>query len=79
MSQKQSYKQVITDKEIRELVIARLRSLSSGRKISIGSKGEFTKEELIRRVEKEDPIGKKIIQIQLSYLQSLKEGILPNE
>ena len=74
-----SDKTVISDKEIRELVIARLRSFSSGRKISIGSNGEFTKEELIERVRKEDPIGKKIIQIQLSYLRSLKEGILLNE
>lgn len=63
------------DKEIRNLVIARLRSFSSGRKISIGSQGEFTKEELIERVRKEDKVGKKIIQIQLSYLQSLKEEI----
>lgn len=66
----------ITDGEIRKLVIARLRSFSSGRKISIGSSGEFTKEELIDRVEKKDPIGNKIIEIQLSYLQSLKEGTL---
>ncbi len=79
MSQKQSDKQVITDQEIRELIIARLRSLSSGKKISIGSEGEFSKEELIERVRKEDSIGKKIIQIQLSYLQSFKEGILPEE
>ena len=66
----------ISDGEIRNLVIARLRSFSSGRKISIGSSGEFTKEELIDRVEKKDPIGNKIIEIQLSYLQSLKEGTL---
>lgn len=76
---RQSNKQAVTDEEIRELVIARLRSFSSGKKISIGSKGEFTKEELIERVRKEDSIGKKIIQIQLSYLRSLKEGILPDE
>lgn len=79
MSQQKLNKPAITNEEIRELVIARLRSLSSGKKISIGSKGEFTKDELIERVRKEDPIGKKIIQIQLSYLQSLKEGILPDE
>jgi hypothetical protein len=45
----------------------------AGRKISIGADGEFTKDELIDRVEKDDRIGKKIVQIQLSYLQSLKE------
>lgn len=79
MSPQSINKPAITDEEIRELVIARLRSLSPGWKISIGSEGEFTKEELIDRVRKEDAVGKKIIQIQLSYLQSLKKGILSDE
>lgn len=69
-------KMQISKKEIRDLVIARLRCLSSKRKISIGSKGEFTKQELIDRVRKDDPIGRKIVKIQLSYLQSFKEGIV---
>ena len=63
----------ISDEEIRKLIIARLRSLPSTRKISIGNDGEFTKDELIDRIEKKDRIGKKIIEVQLSYLQSLKE------
>lgn len=63
----------VTDDDIRKLVVARLRSFPAGRKISIGADGEFTKDELIDRVEKDDRIGKKIVQIQLSYLQSLKE------
>lgn len=69
----------ITDEEIRKLVIARLRSFSSGRKISIGSEGAYTKDELIDCVSKGDEVGKKIIEIQLQYLRSLKEGfILPD-
>ncbi|HCM82724.1 MAG: hypothetical protein UW37_C0018G0012 [Candidatus Gottesmanbacteria bacterium GW2011_GWA2_44_17] len=63
----------VTDEEIRKLVVARLHSFPAGRKISIGNDGEFTKDELIKSVEKDDRIGKKIIQVQLSYLQSLKE------
>jgi len=63
----------VTDEDIRKLVVARLRSFPAGRKISIGADGEFTKDELIDRVEKDDRIGKKIVQVQLSYLQSLKE------
>lgn len=65
----------INDEEIRQLVIARLRSLSSGRKISIGSAGEFTKEELIEKVEKKEKVGDKIIAIQLAYLRSFKESL----
>ena len=72
-------KKQITDEDIRKLVIARLRTLSSGKKISIGSDGEFTKEELIRSVEADDKIGKKITEIQLQYLRSLKEGLFLNE
>ncbi len=74
MSESKAKKSII-DEDIRKLVIARLRTLSSGRKISIGSDGEFTKDELIQRVEQNDEIGKKITEIQLQYLRSLKEGI----
>jgi len=62
--------------EIKKIVIARLETLPSDKKISIGSSGEFTKEELIERVEKEDSVGKKITNIQMEFLQSLKKGIL---
>lgn len=68
-----------TDDRIRQLVVERLKTLPSGRKISMGSKGDFSKEQLIEHVGKNDEIGKKIVQIQLSYLQSLKKGILLDE
>ena len=63
------------EKEIRSLVIARLDVLPSDKKISIGSSGEFTKEELINHVQKGDDIGDKIVEVQMDFLQSLKEGI----
>ncbi|MFH1863677.1 MAG: hypothetical protein ABIJ85_02035 [bacterium] len=66
----------IKDSEIRELVIARLRTLSSNKKISIGSSGDFSRDELIERVKNNDEVGKKITEIQLQYLESLKQGIL---
>lgn len=69
----------ISNEEIRQLVVARLRSFPSGKKLSLGSDREFTKDELIERVNQEDTIGKKIIEIQLSYLRSFKDGILPDE
>lgn len=69
----------VSDKEIRDLVVARLQSLPSNRKISIGSDGEFTKEELVQDVRNGGSIGNKIIEIQLSYLKSLKDGIFLSE
>ncbi len=62
-------------KEIKDLVIARLGVLPPDKKISIGSSGEFTKDELIEHVEKEDVIGEKITEIELAYLKAIKEGI----
>lgn len=75
MKNKTIKKTSITDDEIRQLVIARLRSLTSGRKISIGGKGEFSKEDLIEKVETKDKIGDKIIKIQLEYLRSFRDNL----
>lgn len=71
--------EAVNKEDIKKLVIARLRTFSRGRKISIGSDGEFNKDELIKHVEDDDPIGKKMVEIQLQYLQSLKEGIFLTE
>ncbi len=61
------------DTEIRKLVIARLSALSQNTMISIGSKGELSVEELVKRVKSGDEIGNKIIQIQLEWLRSFKD------
>lgn len=61
--------------EIKKLVIERLEVLPMDKKISVGSEKEFTKKELIENVKKENEVGKKITEIQLEYLRSLKEGI----
>ncbi len=62
-------------KQIKKLVTERLEVLPSNKSISIGSEGSFSKEDLIESVERGDEIGKKITNIQLKYLRSLKEGI----
>ena len=66
-------------KEIQDLVIERLKTLPSDKGISIGSAGSFTKEDLIRHVRSGDAIGKKIIDVEMSFLKSLKEGIFYGE
>lgn len=72
---KQEPKKLMTDEDIRQLVVARLRSFSSNKKISIGSNGQFTGEQLIEKVKANDMIGQKIIDIQLEYLRSLKNNV----
>ena len=62
--------------DIKNLVIARLEVLPPDKKISIGSAGNFTKEQLIESVKKGDDVGKKITEIELEFLQAMKEGLL---
>lgn len=64
------------DEDIKELVIARIKSLPEDTGVSIGSSGNFSREEMIQHVEKDDEIGRKIIEIELSFLQKLKEGLI---
>ena len=62
--------------DVKKLVILRLETLPSDKKISIGSYGDFKKEELIAHVEKEDEIGKKMVEVELEFLRALKKGII---
>lgn len=62
--------------EVKELVLARLETLPPGAVVSIGSGQELTKEELIKSVKEGSDVGQKIIEIEMSFLQSLKEGVL---
>lgn len=63
-----------TQAKIIELVLARLDTLPSNARISIGSDVSLTKQELMKHVKNDDEIGKKIVEIQLNYLRFLKEG-----
>ncbi|MBL7147834.1 MAG: hypothetical protein ISS82_03345 [Nanoarchaeota archaeon] len=62
--------------DLKELVIVRLETMPSNRKISIGSYGDFNKEELIKHVKEGDEVGKKIIEVELEFIRTLKEGII---
>ncbi len=66
---------MISEAEIRELIVLRLQAMPENFKVSIGGSGEFDKHELIERVKKGDEVGKKIVEIQLNYLRSLKNGL----
>ncbi len=64
-----------TEKEIIDLVVARLQNLPSNKEISIGSSGEFTKDQLIEHVKKNDDVGKKMSAIEMDFLRSMKDGL----
>ncbi len=67
---------VMVDEEIKELVITRLKTMPANIKMSVGSYGTFSKNELIESVKKENEVGKLVIEMQLKYLKSFKKGII---
>ena len=62
------------DKDMKELVKARLNILPHNVSVSIGQEGTFNREELIEHVNKEDNIGQKITQVEMEFLQAIKQG-----
>ena len=65
--------------ELKMLVIARLNLIPNNVKVSVGADGEFTRAELIQRVEQGDRVGLEIIQSQLEFLRALGSGKLLDE
>lgn len=63
------------DQDIKDLVIARLQTLPEGVALSMGSDGDFTKDELIAHIQQGDEIGQKMIELEMSFLRGLKDGI----
>lgn len=66
---------MLTD-EIKELIVARLDVMPANYKLSIGNQGTFTKNDLIKHVQKGDSIGNQIAQIQLNFIRALTTGKL---
>jgi hypothetical protein len=65
---------VLSDNEVRKLVIARLSVLSPDTNISIGSEGSFTRDQLLESVERGDKIGEKLAEVEMEWLRALKKG-----
>jgi len=64
----------IEKKEI-ELVLARLQAMPSGVGVSVGSEGNFTRDQLIEHVKSGDDIGRIVKEMQLEYLRLLKTNV----
>lgn len=67
-------KKIILDEDVKKLVLARLRRVSSDTIITIGSDGEFSKEDLISCVEEENEIGELFAKAQMEWVTSFKEA-----
>lgn len=62
------------EEELKQLVIQRLKATSDELNIVIGNEGDFTREELIRRIESGDKIGKEIVESEIEFLKAMTEG-----
>ena len=59
--------------EMWAIVKARVSSMSSNLRLSIGGAGTLSKEELIKHVEKRDEIGQLLIRAHQNYIRSFKQ------
>lgn len=65
-----------TDEEIRNLVIARLNTLSPDTMKSIGDEGVFTRDELINNVQKGSKVGRTIEAVEMEWIRAMKTGLI---
>ena len=67
----------IQEELIQKIVIERIKAMDPHVKIALGSQpGFLTKDEMMQEVQKGTLMGKKIMAIQMRYLQALKEGLI---
>jgi hypothetical protein len=59
------------NKEIKELVIAQLRTMPENVGIAFGESA-YLRDDLIKHVELEDKIGKQIVKVHMNFLTSFK-------
>ena len=65
-----------TDEEIRNLVIARLNTLSPNTMKSIGYEGVFTRDELINNVQNGSKVGRTIEAVEMEWIRAMKTGLI---
>ncbi|OIO49624.1 MAG: hypothetical protein CO042_01730 [Parcubacteria group bacterium CG_4_9_14_0_2_um_filter_41_8] len=73
---KKSKKEISTDKEIRKLVIARLKVISKDTIKCIGDQGSFSRDELIKHVQDDDEVGQTMERVEMEWLRGLKSGLV---
>lgn len=64
------------DEEVKKLLLWRIEEIPANYKLSIGSEGTFSKEELRQHVENEDEVGQIFAKMQLNFIKSVASGKL---
>lgn len=62
-------------KELKEIVLWKLdTTILPNYKLSVGNKGQFTRDELKKHVQKEDEIGVMFANMELQFMKALAKG-----
>ena len=56
---------------VKKLVIARLNTMPPDLSFSIGAYGDYTRDQLVREVEKETEVGREAIALELSFIKKM--------
>jgi len=68
------------NEKLKELVVTKIDAgLPSNLKISVGSQGVLSKEEMIQHVKKGDKQGRQIINMHLNFMKALTNGEIMRE
>lgn len=59
------------DRDIKDLVILRLRSVPSDMLISVGNYGDFTGDQLIKEVDKGTQLGDTVVRMHLLFIRKM--------
>lgn len=66
------------DEDIKNLVKKRLSAMSPDVSFSIGGYGDFTRDELIKEVEKDSELGQEIVEMQLNFIRKMSSLLKKN-
>lgn len=59
--------------EMKQLVLARIKASSDDLEVSLGTQ-KYTKQEILKSIQKGDEVGLEIIDIQMEFLRDLASG-----
>lgn len=66
-------RKLTNNEDIRNLVVERLKILSPRTMISVGSEGDYTRDQMIKFVEEGNELGEMFAEIQIEWLRSFQK------
>lgn len=61
----------MSEEYLKQLVVARLRTVPPNVDFSFGDYGDFTRDQLIQEVEKNTEVGRETIQIEINFIHEM--------